>query len=90
MFRFTVRLVHLISTNKAFVSFQLNRFHGSVLVQCFIDVLKFFTYVAGVEVSVEEIKQTVNEVFEENKATIVELRYRTNGRCSILHSHGIC
>ncbi|KAI9078521.1 hypothetical protein K1719_039459 [Acacia pycnantha] len=32
----------------------------------------------GVEVSLEEIKQTVNEVVEENKATIVEQRYRTN------------
>ncbi|BBG94480.1 glutamine-tRNA ligase, putative / glutaminyl-tRNA synthetase, putative / GlnRS, putative [Prunus dulcis] len=32
----------------------------------------------GVEVSVEEIKQTVNEVFEENKTAILEQRYRTN------------
>ncbi|KAK4260829.1 hypothetical protein QN277_003894 [Acacia crassicarpa] len=32
----------------------------------------------GVEVSLEEIMQTVNEVVEENKATIVEQRYRTN------------
>ncbi|KAG4998586.1 hypothetical protein JHK82_029378 [Glycine max] len=32
----------------------------------------------GVEVSIEDIKQAVNEVVEENKATILELRYRTN------------
>ncbi|XP_022775969.1 glutamine--tRNA ligase, cytoplasmic-like isoform X2 [Durio zibethinus] len=32
----------------------------------------------GVEVSVEEITQTVNEIFEENKAVILEQRYRTN------------
>ncbi|KAK9046626.1 hypothetical protein V6N11_052511 [Hibiscus sabdariffa] len=32
----------------------------------------------GVEVSLEEIKQTVNEIFEENKAVILERRYRTN------------
>ncbi|KAG6707170.1 hypothetical protein I3842_06G018800 [Carya illinoinensis] len=32
----------------------------------------------GVEVSVEEIEQTVSEVFEENKNVILEQRYRTN------------
>nr|XP_023929641.1 glutamine--tRNA ligase [Quercus suber]POE89239.1 glutamine--trna ligase [Quercus suber] len=32
----------------------------------------------GVEVSVEEIEQAVNEVFEENKNVILEQRYRTN------------
>ncbi|XP_055960881.1 glutamine--tRNA ligase-like isoform X2 [Mercurialis annua] len=32
----------------------------------------------GVEVSEEDIKRTVNEVFEQNKASILELRYRTN------------
>lgn len=32
----------------------------------------------GVEVSTEDIKKAVNEVFEENKASIIELRYRTN------------
>ncbi|XP_031265729.1 glutamine--tRNA ligase, cytoplasmic [Pistacia vera] len=32
----------------------------------------------GVEVSVEDIEKTVNEVFEENKNSILELRYRTN------------
>lgn len=32
----------------------------------------------GVEVSVEEIEQAVNEVFEENKNAILEQRYRTN------------
>ncbi|KAK8987564.1 hypothetical protein V6N11_027310 [Hibiscus sabdariffa] len=32
----------------------------------------------GVEVSVEEITQTVNEIFEENKSVILERRYRTN------------
>lgn len=32
----------------------------------------------GVEVSSEDIELTVNEVFEENKNTILELRYRTN------------
>ncbi|KAL4610021.1 hypothetical protein ACB092_08G022500 [Castanea dentata] len=32
----------------------------------------------GVEVSVEEIEQAVNEVFEENKHVILEQRYRTN------------
>ncbi|XP_007022143.2 PREDICTED: glutamine--tRNA ligase, cytoplasmic [Theobroma cacao] len=32
----------------------------------------------GVEVSVEEIAHTVNEIFEENKAVIIERRYRTN------------
>ncbi|XP_028757910.1 glutamine--tRNA ligase-like [Neltuma alba] len=32
----------------------------------------------GVEVSLEEIEQTVNEVVEEKKSTIVEQRYRTN------------
>ncbi|KAF7808871.1 glutamine--tRNA ligase [Senna tora] len=44
-----------------------------------LDLVKFEEACGvGVEVSEEEIKQTVNEVFEENKATIVELRYRTN------------
>jgi len=33
----------------------------------------------GVEVSNEEIERTVGEIFEENKATILEQRYRTNG-----------
>ncbi|XP_043806301.1 glutamine--tRNA ligase, cytoplasmic isoform X3 [Manihot esculenta] len=32
----------------------------------------------GVEVSVEDIERTVNEVFEQNKELILELRYRTN------------
>ncbi|XVF44185.1 hypothetical protein PTKIN_Ptkin02bG0100800 [Pterospermum kingtungense] len=32
----------------------------------------------GVEVSVEDITQTVNEIFEDNKAVILERRYRTN------------
>ncbi|PRQ55461.1 putative glutamine--tRNA ligase [Rosa chinensis] len=32
----------------------------------------------GVEVSEEEIKQSVNEVFEENKSAILEQRYKTN------------
>ena len=32
----------------------------------------------GVEVSVEEIKLTVDKIFEKNKATNIELRYRTN------------
>lgn len=32
----------------------------------------------GIEVSVEEITQTVNGIFEENKAVILEQRYRTN------------
>lgn len=43
---------------------------------------------AGVEVSTEDIKHAVNEVVEENKATILELRYRVNGRCSVLASDG--
>ncbi|KAJ6982156.1 glutamine--tRNA ligase [Populus alba x Populus x berolinensis] len=32
----------------------------------------------GVEVSEEDIERTVNEVFEQNKGLILELRYRTN------------
>ncbi|GMI70684.1 ovule abortion 9 [Hibiscus trionum] len=32
----------------------------------------------GVEVSLEEITQTVDEIFEENKSVILERRYRTN------------
>ncbi|KAM5559620.1 hypothetical protein ABKV19_021003 [Rosa sericea] len=32
----------------------------------------------GVEVSEEEIKQSVNEVFEQNKSAILEQRYKTN------------
>lgn len=32
----------------------------------------------GVEVSTEDIERTVSEVFEENKNTVLELRYRTN------------
>ncbi|KAL4336134.1 hypothetical protein GQ457_07G016970 [Hibiscus cannabinus] len=32
----------------------------------------------GVEVSVEELTQTVNEIFEESKAVILERRYRMN------------
>ncbi|KDP42069.1 hypothetical protein JCGZ_01857 [Jatropha curcas] len=32
----------------------------------------------GVEVSVEDIELTVNEVFEQNKESILKLRYRTN------------
>ncbi|XP_021900855.1 glutamine--tRNA ligase, cytoplasmic [Carica papaya] len=32
----------------------------------------------GVEVSEEDIEQTVKEIFEENKSTILDLRYRTN------------
>jgi hypothetical protein len=43
---------------------------------------------AGVEVSTEDISRAVNEVFEENKASILELRYRTNGICSIYPSSG--
>jgi hypothetical protein len=42
----------------------------------------------GVEVSREDISRAVNEVFEENKASILELRYRTNGICSISPSNG--
>ncbi|KAG2290629.1 hypothetical protein Bca52824_050233 [Brassica carinata] len=33
----------------------------------------------GVEVSAEDIEKAADEVFEENKKTIVEQRYRTNG-----------
>ncbi|CAF1995327.1 unnamed protein product [Brassica napus] len=33
----------------------------------------------GVEVSTEDIEKAADEVFEENKKTIVEQRYRTNG-----------
>ncbi|MBA0692726.1 hypothetical protein Goari_010263 [Gossypium aridum] len=33
----------------------------------------------GVKVSLEELTQTVNEIFEENMAVILERRYRTNG-----------
>jgi len=43
---------------------------------------------AGIEVSTEDIKQAVSEVVEENKATILELRYRTNGRCSVFAHDG--
>ncbi|GER44402.1 glutamine--tRNA ligase [Striga asiatica] len=32
----------------------------------------------GVEVTIEDIEHAVNEIFEENKAVIVEQRYRTN------------
>ncbi|GAB2286771.1 Glutamine--tRNA ligase, cytoplasmic [Dionaea muscipula] len=32
----------------------------------------------GIEVSCEEIKRTVDEIFEENKSLILEKRYRTN------------
>ncbi|KAK2633704.1 hypothetical protein Ddye_032575 [Dipteronia dyeriana] len=34
----------------------------------------------GVEVSTEDIERTVKEVFEENRNSILELRYRTNVR----------
>ena len=34
---------------------------------------------AGVEVSEEDIEKSVDEIFEENKAVILEQRYRTNG-----------
>ncbi|CAN6823026.1 unnamed protein product [Brassica oleracea] len=37
----------------------------------------------GVEVSAEDIEKAADEVFEENKKTIVEQRYRTNGYGSI-------
>lgn len=33
----------------------------------------------GVEVSEEDIEHAVDEIFEENKAAILEQRYRTNG-----------
>lgn len=33
---------------------------------------------AGVEVSEGDIKDTVNEIFEENKEVILEQRYRIN------------
>nr|CAN77709.1 hypothetical protein VITISV_017112 [Vitis vinifera] len=38
--------------------------------------------VAGVDVSAEDVERTVNEIFEENKSTILEHRYRTNGQYS--------
>ena len=53
--------------------------------KCILNLLHTW---AGVEVSEEDIKQAVSEVVEENKATILELRYRTNGRCSVLASDG--
>lgn len=45
--------------------------YGNILIILYIH--------AGVEVSVEEIEKTVNEVFEERKNEILEQRYRTNG-----------
>ena len=41
--------------------------------------------------SLEDMEKTVNDIFEENKNTIIEQRYRTNGMsfaflfCSIFH-----
>ena len=47
---------------------------------CFFRDIDFHLFLQpGVEVSVEEIEQAVNEVFEENKNVILEQRYRTNG-----------
>jgi glutaminyl-tRNA synthetase len=51
-------------------------------------VFNFMHICTGVEVSREDISRAVNEVFEENKASILELRYRTNGICSISPSNG--
>lgn len=51
-------------------------------------ILCIYDICAGVEVSTEDIKHAVNEVFEENKASILELRYRTNGICTISPSNG--
>lgn len=52
----------------------------SVLSTCRGCRCQYLTYFeAGVEVSAEEIEQTVNKVFEENKDAILEQRYRTNG-----------
>lgn len=45
----------------------------------FLDIDFHLFLQPGVEVSVEEIEQAVNEVFEENKNVILEQRYRTNG-----------
>lgn len=64
-------------------------YHMSVLSTCIILVFhlpfkcfrcQYLTdFQAGVEVTAEEIEQTVNKVFEENKEVILEQRYRTNG-----------
>lgn len=49
---------------------------------CVPNVFNFIVYIcAGIEVSTEDIEHAVNAVFEENKASILELRYRTNGIC---------
>lgn len=57
----------------------------------FLIIIDYFIVIlnsTGVEVSSEDIELTVNEVFEENKNTILELRYRTNGQCLILNYFG--
>ncbi|KAL6573716.1 Glutamine--tRNA ligase, cytoplasmic [Orobanche hederae] len=41
-------------------------------------LLKYVVSVKRVEVSLEDIEHVIDEIFEENKAVIVEQRYRTN------------
>ncbi|XP_065880914.1 glutamine--tRNA ligase [Euphorbia lathyris] len=55
---------HSFLSTVASESFKLNEFEEACGV--------------GVEVSLEDIERTVNEVFERNKESILELRYRTN------------
>ncbi|KAG6764207.1 hypothetical protein POTOM_031666 [Populus tomentosa] len=50
---------------------------------CYVVIIAFlflglYYLQAGVEVSEEDIEQTVNEVFKQNKGSILELRYRIN------------
>lgn len=40
-----------------------------------------YFFMTGIEVSLEDMEKTVNDIFEENKKAIIEQRYRTNGMC---------
>lgn len=81
---------HLLSFLFALIQLSAGTVIFLMLRACmFVNFSSFFYFLSfitslflqlGVEVSVEEIEQTVSEVFEENKNVILEQRYRTNGK----------
>ncbi|CAN6834214.1 unnamed protein product [Brassica oleracea] len=58
--------------NLLYTDFKLNEFEEA----CGVDL--HYLFGTRVEVSAEDIEKAADEVFENNKKTIVEQRYRTN------------
>ncbi|KAL0424729.1 UNVERIFIED_CONTAM: Glutamine--tRNA ligase, cytoplasmic [Sesamum radiatum] len=52
--------------------------HRPMLLKYIVSSKLINNFSTGVEVSLEDIERAVDEIFEENKAVIVEQRYRTN------------